>query len=289
MNNRFEDNEKVLFLVSRFLNFSDDIIEEKDVKNIVSSCYVSEDYAFALLLASYCGLNIEKNYDDKRLFKEYFLPMVKKLESKQYSQNFFNKHIRFNGSFKGNAELTYEKYKPYQAFVYNDLNKTFDNRVIPSLGFFGEEFIYPCIKEDGRIWMSVTPNEIETMSAPLKNATGSVLTLGLGLGYFACMCAAKPDVGKVTIVESNRYIIDLFNDKIKPQIPFNNKIEIIYKDAFAFLEEDMKNGLYNYCFADLWHDVSDGLNMYLKLKKYENKYNYIKFDYWIEKSLKCYL
>ena len=45
----------------------------------------------------------------------------------------------------------------------------------------------------------------------------------------------------------------------------------------------------DYVFCDLWHDASDGKDLYLKLKKFEEKYKNIKFDYWIEKTIKYYL
>ena len=50
----------------------------------------------------------------------------------------------------------------------------------------------------------------------------------------------------------------------------------------------MSKGKYDFVFTDLWHDVSDGIDMYLKMKKYE-KQSPILFSYWIEKSILCYL
>ena len=42
---------------------------------------------------------------------------------------------------------------------------------------------------------------------------------------------------------------------------------------------------FDFVFADLWHDASDGLEMYRKLKKYEVLSPRTRFDYWIEPSL----
>ena len=63
---------------------------------------------------------------------------------------------------------------------------------------------------------------------------------------------------------------------------FNNKekIEIIKSDAIEFAK-DMDG--YDYAFVDLWHDVSDGIDLYLKMKNLEK--NNIKYYYWIEESL----
>ena len=60
-------------------------------------------------------------------------------------------------------------------------------------------------------------------------------------------------------------------------------------DAFEFLEKELKTYPFDYLFADLWHDVSDGTEMYLKIKEYEKLYPNIEFEYWIEKSIKAYL
>ena len=48
---------------------------------------------------------------------------------------------------------------------------------------------------------------------------------------------------------------------------------------------------FNFVFSDLWHDVSDGVDMYLDIKNYEKLHPNINFEYWIEKEpiLKKYL
>ena len=38
-------------------------------------------------------------------------------------------------------------------------------------------------------------------------------------------------------------------------------------------------------FCDLWHDQSDGLPLYLRLKKAEGRAPAARFDYWIEPTL----
>jgi hypothetical protein len=51
------------------------------------------------------------------------------------------------------------------------------------------------------------------------------------------------------------------------------------------MEKDLSNARFDYVFCDLWHDASDGLDLYLRLKKYEKKAPDARFDYWIEPSL----
>lgn len=71
--------------------------------------------------------------------------------------------------------------------------------------------------------MSVTPNEIETMRAPIARAHGRVLTFGLGIGYFAFMAASKADVESVTVVEREAAVIRLFTRLLLPQFPCAQK------------------------------------------------------------------
>ena len=76
--------------------------------------------------------------------------------------------------------------------------KTKEGRQIPQIGFFETEFKFPALLENDRIWMTITPNEIETMKEPVDGAFGNVLTFGLGLGYYAYMVSEKENVESVT-------------------------------------------------------------------------------------------
>lgn len=42
---------------------------------------------------------------------------------------------------------------------------------------------------------------------------------------------------------------------------------------------------YDYAFVDLWHDISDGVSLYLRMKKLEKKSPNTKYLYWIEDSI----
>jgi hypothetical protein len=53
--------------------------------------------------------------------------------------------------------------------------------------------MFPALLENDRIWMTITPNEIEIMIKPVDEAFGHVLTYGLGLGYYAYMVSKKLD------------------------------------------------------------------------------------------------
>jgi hypothetical protein len=189
----------------------------------------------------------------------------------------------------GHSELKYDKYKPFEGFVCNDIIETKEGRQIPQIGFFESEFKFPAILENDRIWMTITPNEIETMKEAVDQAFGNVLTFGLGLGYYPYMISEKENVESITIVEINEDVIQLFTQYVLPQFKHAEKIKIIKTDAFEYAQKHLSNGQFDFVFTDLWHDVSDGIDMYLKMKKYERLSPKTIFMYWIEKSILCYL
>jgi hypothetical protein len=283
-----EDNYKVFALLSNYLNNAPDFINKEEIDEIVTSG-VSEEYAFVVLLAAALGLDIVDDVDDKNLFNQYFNKMIHKLDAIEYYNNPYYRNIKIPTIKIGNSELKYEKYKPFEGFVYNDIIKTEAGRQIPQIGFFDTEFMFPAILENNRIWMTITPNEIETMKEAVDQAFGNVLACGLGLGYYAYMISEKDHVESITVVEFNEDVINLFNKYVLPQFKNAGKIKIIKADAFEYAQTHMSKGKYDFVFTDLWHDVSDGIDMYLKMKKVEMQNPNTVFTYWIEKSILCYL
>ena len=283
-----EDNYKVFALLSNYLNQAPDFIEKDEMDGIVKSG-VSYEYAFSVLLAAALGLDIVDHAEDKDLFHNYFIKMIHKLDADEYANNPYYKNIKIPTIKMGKSELKYEKYKPFEGFVCDDIIRTKEGRQIPQVGFFETEFRFPAILENDRIWMTITPNEIETMKEPVDQAFGNVLTFGLGLGYYAYMISEKDSVESITVVEINEDVIHLFNTYVLPQFKNAGKIKIIKTDAFEYAQQHITPGKYDFVFTDLWHDVSDGIDMYLKMKQYEKQSPNTTFSYWIEKSILCYL
>jgi len=225
--------------------------------------------------------------DDKlanELLREYYVRSVKMLDEKKYKENPYYKHIIIPEKQIGKWTLGYQSYAPYEAFIRDDIIRD-GYTEIPCIGYFDKKFTFPTVFENGIEWMAIKPNEIETMTDPIKNAQGSVLVYGLGLGYFAYMISLKDNVSDITITERDENVINLFNEYILPQFENKDKIKIVQSDAFAFAEKEMSKKKYDYVFVDLWHDVSDGTELYIKMKKLENKLKGAKFSYWIEKSI----
>ena len=133
--------------------------------------------------------------------------------------------------------------------------------------------------------MTVTPNEIMTMQPAVESTHGRVITFGLGLGYYAYMVSEREHVRNVTIIEKNETVIELFEKFILPQFPHREKIDIIACDAFQYTENRIAEGNFDCAFVDLWHDVSDGVDIYKRMKKLECRSPRTNWFYWIEESL----
>ena len=289
MNKQIEDdNFRIFSLMSNYLNNYSTYITKADIDEVKTK-NMSAEQAFSIILANGIGLDILDKNTDRDFYNKYFTKMVKRLKTNDYKENEYYKNIINPKIKQDNIEFKYEYYKPYEGFVFNDIEKDLEGRMYPQVGFFEEHFRYPAILENGRIWMTVTPNEIETMKSPIEKAHGKVLTLGLGLGYYQYMISNKTNVDEIYIIDKNETIINLFKKYILPQFQNKDKIKIIHADAFEFLKNDMSKYNFNFVFSDLWHDVSDGVDMYLDIKNYEKLYPNINFEYWIEKSIKMYL
>ena len=230
------------------------------------------------------GLVPEENPHHRILAKEYIWPSLAKLQPWVYKDNAYCRHVPFPNVTKGRWTLCQKTYAPYELFVRGADTRCSDGKEIPSIGFFDTAFSYPAVLEDGREWMTVTPNEIETMRAPLAEAKGKVLTLGLGLGYFAFMAAEKDTVESVTVVERDETVISLFTEHLLPHFPNGRKIRIQKGDAISYLDKGTKGEKFDFAFADLWHDASDGVPLYLAIKKREMGLSF-PMRYWIESSL----
>jgi hypothetical protein len=130
-----EDNNKVFALLSRYLNQAPDFITKEEMDDI-SNNGVSSEYAFAVILAAAFGLDIVDHAADKELFNHYFIKMIHQLDANEYDSNPYYKNISIPTIGIGNSELKYEKYKPFEGFVCNDIIITKEGRQVPQIGFF---------------------------------------------------------------------------------------------------------------------------------------------------------
>ncbi len=284
-----KSNELIFSRLSILLNNRPDFITSEMVDVLTSNFGLGKQDAFSLLLCAALGFDTEVE-SDRKIWDSYAPHMIHHLDESLFTSDPYYSAVRINdGKTSGEWELREDVLSPYTAFVCNDPLVLPDGRVIPQIGFFDCEFRFLSVLQNGREWMTMMPNELVTQREPIKRARGKVATYGLGLGYFAFMCARKDEVESVTIVERDENVISLFNELLFPMFENREKVKIVRADAFEFAEKEAPNENFDYIFADIWHDPSDGVEAYKRFKSLEHLCPNTKFDYWIEKTLKLYM
>lgn len=258
-------------------------------KNIITSyqkeysCSLSEayfHYAIDIWELDY------DNEDNQIFFDDYLRSCFKESSENEYKENPYYKNVKIEETQKENYHLFYDHYKAYEPFPLDDVLIK-DNYVEQTIfSFFKTDFKFACLNLNNTTWMSITPNEINTMKNSIERAEGNVLVLGLGLGYYPYMISLKNDVKTIDIIEKDKQIIDIFQKHIFRFFNNKDKLKVINDDAFSYINK-IKNK-YDFVFVDLYHNPIDGLPIYIKFKKIESQ-NDIHFDYWLEEGLLAYL
>ena len=284
-----QNNTRLLYLLAHWLNKAPTIIQGQEVEELANSTGLSLAEAYGLLLAGVYDLDIYENPADKAFWQGWLKPMLKEEAIAAYTADPYYRQIRFPEQKRGDWLFRSQELPAYHPFVRQDMQVLRDGRVLPQVGFFPESFSYPAVLEQGREWMTLLPNETMSTLPYVEKAFGAVLTYGLGLGYFPFMTSLKPEVTSVTVVERSSTVISLFQEFLLPQFPAKEKIRLIQADALAFGEQEVKPGKFDYIFADIWHDVGDGLPLYAKFKALEKKAPDSQFGYWLQPSMDLYL
>lgn len=261
-----------------YLNNHFNDITKEDIDKLRKNYSLNEAFYKAFLEVEELD---ETNEDFIALNANSKISKMDALELRDYLDNPYLKLIKGISFKEGDWWLTTLEYKPFEGFVYDEIvinNEYFEERT--PFGFFEKGYRYPTILEKDEIWMSLNPHEINTMKEPIKRASNDVLVLGLGLGYFTYMVSLKKDVRSITVIEKDKQVINIFKKVLLPKISTKNKIRIVEDDCFNYLKI---NHHYDYVFSDIWHNVHDGLPLYLKLKELEKEDTI--YNYWIETSL----
>lgn len=279
-------NIEVADMYLYFLSNAARSISKEAIDDVMLAYACNESTAYYRLMMDALGIDLN-NKKYQRIGTDYCLKGIQELNPKKYRDNPYYKNIHTTTIKSKNWEIGYQPYLPYEGFVYDDVTVEDNHHFleISHLGFFEETFSYLAVSEGDVIWMSVTPNEIETMQPVINQVKGKVITFGLGLGYFAYMASIKDDVESVTIIEKNKDIIALFNKYILPQFSHKEKIKIVNADAFEYATKEMPKHHFDEAFVDLWHGAEDGVSLYVQMKKLERLNSGTKFSYWLEKSL----
>lgn len=245
------------------------IIEEERNFSKLARKYKVSDNLDSLLLAYYKNLG----------FKDYQLQVSHKLITDMP----FNKNINLDFIKKSPNYKTYtiykDRYEPTDYAVCDNYGRSY----VP-LVRFDKDIVLPMICEDNIGWITPVLFEETTMRPCVNKAHGNVLVVGLGIGFFIYNCLLKDEVKKITVIEYNQDIIDLFKENILPQFNRKEDIEIIKADAFKVLDTELISK-YDYTFVDIWRNDSDGTEMLSNLLKNIDLDRDLNIDFWIENTI----
>jgi Spermidine synthase len=245
-------------------------------------------------LGSILDSNIEASDKLNRLFFKK-IPYNSNIQAQKQDPSSYRSDPYFSLISGLHAEIGHTRLKDgvYQKHELFLSDETFGDpaqryREVNPLGYFESPFTFPELEKKADIWMSLIPHEINTMKQPIASAHGHVLTLGLGLGYYAFRVSENPAVTAVDVIDLDPEVIALFKEKLLPLFPHKEKIHLIEGDAIAFSKSKHP---YDYVFVDLYHNEEDGLPLYLELKPFEKNLLGPKgtISYWVERSLLCSL
>ncbi len=284
-----DNNLLVMELFSALLHERACPFTKDEVEQFAQDVGMENQDAFCALVCAVCGLDSDLNPRHRLLKEKYISPALKEMDTAPYRADPFYQNVHLPEKKRGEWQLTHQCYQPYEMFCYDDTRALPDGRELPCIGYFTEKFTYPAVLQQGRLWMAITPNEVETMRADIEAAHGNILVLGLGLGYYAYMTARMEQVEQVTVVELDRDVIRLFEEELLPQFPNREKIRVIHADAFEYVEKVAKQEHYDFVYADIWHDVLDGTPMYLRFRALEQHIPGAEWRYWVEKSMLIWL
>lgn len=117
--------------------------------------------------------------------------------------------------------------------------------------------------------MSDTPMERKTNLDLYSKANGHVLIAGLGIGMVLLAIQDKPEVTKITVVEKYQEVIDM----VAPQLPLNEKVEIVQSDIFDY--KPARGMKFDTIYMDIWTNIiGDDYKEHLSLgRKFKRRLN----------------
>jgi len=140
-----------------------------------------------------------------------------------------------------NAQIKVNEIGKYKIIKRDGLKGIIDGYLYEKEGEIKTEI--PELIGKDRIWMRISPKEIQGSYEFIKIAKGRVGIAGLGLGYTVQELSKKDEVQEIIVYEISQDVIDLYNSNFKN----NEKIKIIHSDAFKATVET-----FDFFFSDIY-------------------------------------
>jgi hypothetical protein len=107
------------------------------------------------------------------------------------------------------------------------------------------------LMRDDRVWMSLSPVEIESLAPHIVHMRGHVVIAGLGMGLALYNALLRPAVRQITVLELDSEVIALFAAIMRPDMAGSGRFSIEQVDARDWRTTESVDFLY----ADIWDKI----------------------------------
>ena len=281
---REEINALLLERLSWVLSQREPIATEDDLNNLMQGG-LSRDEAMGIFLMTAMDLDMEE-MEAREIYHRYLPRMLREMTPETVNRDPYVQAMSgLSGEMEGRI-LTEDAIAAGEIFLRGDMQVDRDGRVLPPVGYSLSEIRYPAMGDEDGSWMSCEPFEIATLRPKAEEAGGKVVSLGLGLGYYAFHALLNPNVTEVICVERDEGIIRLFENHLLPRFPRRERLSILHMDAFDYVRERLGEDRPDTVMVDLWRDAGDGTELYERMKALETAGP--RWQYWIEDMIRYY-
>jgi hypothetical protein len=107
------------------------------------------------------------------------------------------------------------------------------------------------LMRDNRVWMSLSPVEIESLAPHVAHMRGHVVIAGLGMGLALYNALLRPAVRQITVLELDSEVIALFAAIMHPDMAGSGRFSIEQVNARDWRTTESVDFLY----ADIWDKI----------------------------------
>ena len=107
------------------------------------------------------------------------------------------------------------------------------------------------LMRDNRVWMSLSPVEIESLAPHVAHMRGHVVIAGLGMGLALYNALLRPAVRQITVLELDSEVIALLAAIMRPDMAGSGRFSIEQVDARDWRTTESVDFLY----ADIWDKI----------------------------------
>ncbi len=239
------------------------------------------------LIATMLFSVVEEDDDFAGVILDHVIDNSKVFHKGELAEDPYLKNIKVAGAKAGDYSLDMKYYAKYELFTYGEEFEVIDGVYAPKVAVCDHKHRYPAVTKEDNTVFGLTPRYMASVEDAVEKASGKVLVLGSGMGYFTYLASLKEDVESVTVVEKDEDLAELLKSYILPQFEKREKVTVLTTDPFEYMES-LPDGDYDYCFSDVSATKYDFIP-YMNLRNITSKFSSMQVDYRNEASIQNFI